>query len=86
MSRGGGGFKPHNDLIKLFWVCHFVNQIPFYSKLCEKMNAGENCKTLVGYSAVYKVCFGMSCFFLLFSLFTIRVTNSKGWRAAVHNG
>lgn len=86
MSRGGGGFKPHNDLIKLFWVCHFVNQIPFYSKLCEKMNAGENCKTLVGYSAVYKVCFGMSCFFLLFSLFTIRVNNSKGWRAAVHNG
>uniref|UniRef100_A0A8C4IBK0 Serine incorporator 5 n=1 Tax=Dicentrarchus labrax TaxID=13489 RepID=A0A8C4IBK0_DICLA len=62
------------------------DNIPFYSELCEKMNAGENCKTLVGYSAVYKVCFGMSCFFFLFSLFTIKVSNSTSWRAAIHNG
>ncbi|KAA8592313.1 hypothetical protein FQN60_017768, partial [Etheostoma spectabile] len=62
------------------------DHIPFYTELCEKMNAGENCKTLVGYSAVYKVCFGMSCFFLFLAFFTIRVNNSKGCRAAVHNG
>ncbi|XP_029019009.1 serine incorporator 5 [Betta splendens] len=62
------------------------DHIPFYSELCHKMNAGENCKNLVGYSAVYKVCFGMACFFLLFAIFTIRVNNSTGWRAAVHNG
>ena len=61
-------------------------QIPFYNEMCEKLNAGENCKTLVGYSAVYKVCFGMSCFFLLFCIFTIRVNTSRGCRAAVHNG
>ncbi|XP_061906844.1 serine incorporator 5 isoform X1 [Entelurus aequoreus] len=60
--------------------------IPFYSELCEKMNAGTNCKTLVGYSAVYKMCFGMACFFFIFSIFTISVTNSTGWRAAIHNG
>ncbi|XP_068460637.1 serine incorporator 5 [Clinocottus analis] len=60
--------------------------IPFYSEMCEKMNAGENCKTLVGYSAVYKVCFGMACFFFLFAVFTIRINNSTGCRAAVHNG
>lgn len=60
--------------------------IPFYSKLCEKLNAGENCQTLVGYSAVYKMCFGMACFFLFFAVFTIRVNNSTGCRAAVHNG
>jgi len=69
--------------------CGFVvslNQIPFYREMCEKMNAGENCTTLVGYSAVYKVCFGMACFFLLFALFTVRINNSTGCRAAVHNG
>uniref|UniRef100_A0A8C6THC0 Serine incorporator 5 n=1 Tax=Neogobius melanostomus TaxID=47308 RepID=A0A8C6THC0_9GOBI len=61
-------------------------QIPFYSELCEKLNAGENCQTLVGYSAVYKMCFGMACFFLFFAIFTIRVNNSTGCRAAIHNG
>uniref|UniRef100_A0A8C1D8S9 Serine incorporator 5 n=2 Tax=Cyprinus carpio TaxID=7962 RepID=A0A8C1D8S9_CYPCA len=60
--------------------------IPFYTELCNKLNAGENCSTLVGYSAVYKVCFGMACFFFLFSVFTIRVRTSMGCRAAVHNG
>lgn len=64
----------------------FLFQIPFYSELCEKVNAGENCKTLVGYSAVYKMCFGMASFFLFFAVFTIRVNNSTGCRAAVHNG
>ncbi|XP_019722534.1 serine incorporator 5 [Hippocampus comes] len=63
-----------------------MKNIPFYSELCEKMNAGKNCKTLVGYSAVYKVCFGMACFFFIFSIFTIGVNNSTGWRAAIHNG
>ncbi|XP_049619803.1 serine incorporator 5 [Syngnathus scovelli] len=63
-----------------------MKNIPFYSELCEKMNAGTNCKTLVGYSAVYKVCFGMACFFFIFTIFTIGVNNSTGWRAAIHNG
>lgn len=60
--------------------------IPFYTEMCNKLNAGENCSTLVGYSAVYKVCFGMACFFFFFSVFTIRVQTSTGCRAAVHNG
>ncbi|KAJ8405616.1 hypothetical protein AAFF_G00315960 [Aldrovandia affinis] len=62
------------------------DHIPFYTEMCNKLNAGENCKTLVGYSAVYKVCFGMACFFFLFAVFTVRVHTSTGWRAAVHNG
>ncbi|TRY95865.1 hypothetical protein DNTS_021397 [Danionella cerebrum] len=60
--------------------------IPFYTELCHRLNAGENCSTLVGYSAVYKVCFGMACFFFFFFIFTIGVQNSSGCRAAVHNG
>ncbi|KAF7687336.1 hypothetical protein HF521_014564 [Silurus meridionalis] len=62
------------------------DNIPYYSEICKKLNAGENCSTLVGYSAVYKVCFGMACFFFFFFVFTIRIRSSTGCRAAIHNG
>uniref|UniRef100_A0A4W5PXD3 Serine incorporator 5 n=1 Tax=Hucho hucho TaxID=62062 RepID=A0A4W5PXD3_9TELE len=62
------------------------DHIPFYSDLCEKLKAGENCSILVGYSAVYKVCFGMACFFFFFCIFTLRVNSATGCRAAIHNG
>ncbi|XP_062407633.1 serine incorporator 1 [Sardina pilchardus] len=45
-----------------------------------------NCDVLVGYKAVYRVCFGMAMFFLLFSLITIKVRSSQDPRAALHNG
>ncbi|KAG7481395.1 hypothetical protein MATL_G00066320 [Megalops atlanticus] len=61
------------------------DHIPFYAEMCQNLNTG-NCKALVGYSAVYKVCFGMACFFFVFSVFTFRVRTSTGWRAAIHNG
>ncbi|XP_069017807.1 serine incorporator 1 isoform X1 [Embiotoca jacksoni] len=45
-----------------------------------------NCDVLVGYKAVYRVCFGMAMFFLLFSLLMIKVKSSHDPRAALHNG
>ncbi|XP_038624006.1 serine incorporator 1 [Tachyglossus aculeatus] len=45
-----------------------------------------NCNVLVGYKAVYRVCFGMAMFFLLFSLLMIKVKSSSDPRASVHNG
>uniref|UniRef100_A0A8C9F7U4 Serine incorporator 5 n=1 Tax=Pavo cristatus TaxID=9049 RepID=A0A8C9F7U4_PAVCR len=63
-----------------------AGQFPFYEQMCKGIQAGEMCEKLVGYSAVYKVCFGMACFFFFFCLFTIKINNSKSCRAYVHNG
>ncbi|XP_025057169.1 serine incorporator 5 isoform X3 [Alligator sinensis] len=62
------------------------DHIPFYEEMCKHLQAGETCEKLVGYSAVYKVCFGMACFFFIFFLFTIRINSSKSCRAYIHNG
>ncbi|XP_032824553.1 serine incorporator 5-like [Petromyzon marinus] len=68
-------------------VSEFLKEhVPFYADLCHSINAGNDCERLVGYSAVYKVCFGMAVFFFLFSLFLINVKKSSDCRASVHNG
>ncbi|XP_066568093.1 serine incorporator 5 isoform X2 [Amia ocellicauda] len=63
-----------------------MKEITYFKDLCSGIKAGEECETLVGYSAVYKVCFGMACFFFIFAIFTIRVNSSRECRAYVHNG
>lgn len=45
-----------------------------------------NCDLIVGYGAVYRVCFAMTCFFFLFWLLMISVSNSKDPRAKIQNG
>ncbi|XP_030049083.1 serine incorporator 5 [Microcaecilia unicolor] len=60
--------------------------IPFYGEICSHIQAGEKCSKLAGYSAVYRVCFGMACFFFIFFLLTLRINNSKSCRAYIHNG
>uniref|UniRef100_A0A5F9CZF5 Serine incorporator 5 n=1 Tax=Oryctolagus cuniculus TaxID=9986 RepID=A0A5F9CZF5_RABIT len=60
--------------------------IPFFEDICKGIRAGDKCEKLVGYSAVYRVCFGMACFFFLFCLLTLNISNSKSCRAHIHNG
>lgn len=60
--------------------------IPFFEDICKGIRAGDMCEKLVGYSAVYRVCFGMACFFFLFCLLTLNISNSKSCRAHIHNG
>ncbi|XP_067838750.1 serine incorporator 5 [Heptranchias perlo] len=60
--------------------------VPFYGEFCETIQAGARCERLVGYSAVYKVCFGMAIFFFIFFLLMINVKTSKDCRAYLHNG
>jgi len=61
-------------------------RIPFYEDICKGIKAGDTCEKLVGYSAVYRVCFGMACFFFVFCLLTLKINSSKGCRAHIHNG
>ncbi|KAG8007333.1 Serine incorporator 1, partial [Nibea albiflora] len=50
------------------------------------LKADVNCQMFVGYKAVYRVCFGMSMWFLGFSVLMINIKNSRDPRAAIHNG
>lgn len=63
-----------------------TEHIPFFEDFCKGIKAGDTCENLVGYSAVYRVCFGMACFFFVFCVLTFKVNNSKSCRASIHNG
>ncbi|KAJ7999588.1 hypothetical protein DPEC_G00195970 [Dallia pectoralis] len=45
-----------------------------------------DCETFVGYQAVYRICFGVSMFFLAFSVIMVGVKSSRGLRSAINNG
>ncbi|XP_037534993.1 serine incorporator 1-like [Nematolebias whitei] len=49
------------------------------------LQASLNCEMFVGYKAVYRFCFGMSMWFLLFSILLINIKSSKDRRASIHN-
>jgi len=54
-----------------------------------EISVGEalvDCKTFVGYLAVYRVCFALTCFFALLGLIMIKVNTSKDPRAKIQNG
>jgi len=46
----------------------------------------EQCDEVVGYLAVYRVCFGMAGFFALFCILMIKVNSSKDPRSKIQNG
>lgn len=60
---------------KIYAIPHFCNEI-VDSKTCE---------SLVGYTAVYRVCFGMAMFYLVFSCVLVGVKSLGDIRARIHN-
>lgn len=46
----------------------------------------QQCDEVVGYLAVYRVCFSMAAFFFLFCVIMIKVSSSKDPRSKIQNG
>ncbi|KAL9986902.1 hypothetical protein ACROYT_G001115 [Oculina patagonica] len=63
-----------------------VEKVPFFDEACTAATLGTNCDLLVGYLAVYRICFGMAAFFFLFMLLNIGVSSSKDCRGGLNNG
>lgn len=54
--------------------------------LLQQKDAVADCEKMVGYEAVYRVCFTLACFFFLFAIIMIKVNSSKDPRSAIQNG
>ena len=79
-------------ILKAFFLSFFT-QIP---GLCKDFisstlyddpgQRAAQCDSVVGFLAVYRVCFAMAAFFILFSIIMIKVNSSKDPRAKIQNG
>ncbi|EEB13437.1 serine incorporator, putative [Pediculus humanus corporis] len=67
-----------------------LKKVPF----CQESNSNKivpsslswECDNAVGYPAVYRLCFALTCFFTLMCIIMIGVKSSKDPRAAIQNG
>jgi hypothetical protein len=60
-----------------------LKEIPY---ICSAIQDEYKCENLVGYLAVYRVCFAMAAFFFLLTLIMLKVQTSKDGRAKFQNG
>lgn len=60
-----------------------LNSIPHF---CNEMVDSKSCDNLVGYTAVYRVCFGTAIFYLVLSGVVFGVKSAEEVRGRIHNG
>ena len=60
-----------------------IDAIPHF---CNEMVDSTTCDSLVGYAAVYRVCFGIAMFYLILSCVLVGVKSIDEVRARIHNG
>nr|XP_033813119.1 serine incorporator 2 [Geotrypetes seraphini] len=63
-----------------------LKKIPWFCETSTTIHGSVNCDIVVGYKAVYRMCFAMAAFFFLFALIMICVKSSKDPRAYIQNG
>lgn len=61
----------------------YLDKIPYF---CSGLTSKTMCDKLVGYSAVYRISFAMSIFYLILSVIMLNVTSTSEFRAKIHNG
>nr|CAG4647102.1 EOG090X07ET [Megafenestra aurita]SVE92432.1 EOG090X07ET [Megafenestra aurita] len=66
--------------------CDDINTTSSVSNMIIPSAIKINCGIAAGYLAVYRLCFGMTLFFLFMALMMIGVRNSKDPRAGIQNG
>lgn len=70
----------------------FLKKVPFcenstsLSRLAIPEKYITDCSVAVGYLAVYRICFALTCFFLLMALMMLGAKSSKDPRAPIQNG
>lgn len=69
-----------SQLYKLPWVCEDRAQQPMV------LQGPIDCGSLLGFRAVYRMCFATAAFFFFFMLLMICVRSSRDPRAAIQNG
>lgn len=77
----GGGVSQSSLLSpQLPWVCEDRTQQPLV------LQGPLDCGSLLGFRAVYRMCFATAAFFFFFMLLMICVRSSRDPRAAIQNG
>jgi hypothetical protein len=76
------GGTPQSSLLspQLPWVCEDRTQQPLV------LQGPLDCGSLLGFRAVYRMCFATAAFFFFFMLLMICVRSSRDPRAAIQNG
>ena len=60
-----------------------LDKLPYF---CATLTTEEMCDNLVGYGAVYRICFSLAVFYGVFALLMLNTTSTKDIRIKLHSG